>query len=214
MSTAALGSSPPEKLSAILDTGSSGHFFALRTPLQNIKPSQRPIQVELPDHRHMESTHEGDLPIPTLPPKARKAYLFPALQDTSLISIGQLCDAGCQAIFNATQVQIIHLAKVILEGYRDKTTRGLWYLDLPSPHTANAAVNQSSKPEDLINFAHAALFSPANSTLLSALTKGFLPPFPGLDVETFRKYPPCSAATIKGHLDTTQKNQKSTKEPE
>ena len=82
---------------------------------------------------------------------------------------------------------------------------------MPTEHQAHKAVNMNANPEDLVAFAHCSLWSPANSTLLKALQRGFLPPFPGLSVETLRKCPPHSEATMKGHLDSAWKNAKSTK---
>ena len=159
----------------------------------------------------MTNTHEGYLPIPSLPKTARKAYIFPALADTSLISIGQLCDAGCEAHFTKTDVSIEHQGKLILHGVRNQRTQGLWHLQLPGVQKAMATIPSRTKPEDLVNFAHAALYFPVQSTMLRAIQKGFLPPFPGLNETTFRKYTPRSEATIKGHLDAKRKNQQSTK---
>ena len=85
-------------------------------------------------------------------------------------------------------------------------------MSMPTGHQANKAVNMNAKPEDLAAFAHRSLWSPANSTLLKALHRGFLPPFPGLSVKTLRRYPPRSEATTKGHMDSARKNAKSTKE--
>ncbi|WP_281640541.1 Ty1/Copia family ribonuclease HI [Aurantimicrobium minutum] len=135
----------------------------------------------------------------------------------SLLSIGQLCDAGCQATFDATTASITYNNKVILTGTRSTATNKLWHLDHPLSTTqtepvALAAVNQSASPESLVEFAHAALFSPAPSTLYKALQRGFLPPFPGLDAKSFLKHTPRSEATIKGHLDAARKNQNSTKD--
>jgi hypothetical protein len=165
----------------------------------------------------MYSTHTGELPIPALPSAACLCHLFPALGNISLVSIGQLCDAGCNATFTATEAMISYNNNIILRGYRDSTTNKLWHLRLPpetpAENVAFAAVNHSASISDLVAFAHAALFSPIPSTLYKALLhQGFLPPFPGLDLKSFVKYTPTSKATIKGHLDTTQKNQKSTKD--
>ena len=152
------------------------------------------------------------LPIPQLPRHAREVHIFPALGDTSLISVGQLCDAGCQANFNATTAEVYFQQKLILTGHRNNETSGLWTMSIPTIHQANQAVNVNAKPEDLVAFAHRSLWSPANSTLLKALQQGFLPPFPGLSVKTLRKFPPRSEATIKGHLDSARKNARSTKQ--
>jgi membrane-associated phospholipid phosphatase len=80
----------------------------------------------------------------------------------------------------------------------------------PQLKTCLTAVG-SATPQALVAFSHAALFSPALSTLTTALVKGFLPPMPGLTLATLCKYPPKSVATIKGPLDQIHKNLCSTK---
>ena len=100
-----LGPSSPH--TTIPDTGSTGHFFALQTPhLLNRRKAHTPLQVSLPDGSTMSSTHIAELHLPQLPKKARTVHLFPALNNTSLLSIGKLCDAGCQATFTADAVTI------------------------------------------------------------------------------------------------------------
>jgi len=161
----------------------------------------------------MESTHEAELPIPELPLQARKTHIFPALQETSLISVGQLCDVGCTATFDKHSAEVYYQGKIILQGNRNQETNGLWMFRLPQ-HKSNAAIPHSAKPSDLVQFAHQALFSPALSTLKTALRKGFLPPFRGLSTETLSKYPPNLEATMKGHMDATRQNLHSTKDPQ
>ena len=176
----------------------------------------------------MESTHEADLDVPSLPAAARKAHIFPSLSAGPLISIGQLCDSGCTAIFTATQVTIELDDSVILTGTRSPATR-LWNVDLPSSprpkglgfdspanlprDQANAAVSLSATPAELVAFAHASLFSPALTTLNAALDKNFLPQLPGLTGRTLRKHPPLSAPMLKGHMDHTRQNHRSTHPP-
>jgi Reverse transcriptase (RNA-dependent DNA polymerase) len=80
----------------------------------------------------------------------------------------------------------------------------------PTPFSANAAAG-SSKPADLVAFAHAALWSPALSTLEKALEKKYISNIPGLTQQLLRKYPPNSRATAKGHLDQLRQGTKSTK---
>ena len=95
-SLAMLGSSPPS-IHAVLDTGTTGNYFSVNAPLQNIRPDPNPILVEQPDSSIITSTHIGDLPIPSLPPPAQIAHVIPALGDTLLILVGLLCDNGCEA---------------------------------------------------------------------------------------------------------------------
>jgi hypothetical protein len=130
-----------------------------------------------------------------------------------LISIGQLCNSGCTTVFTATNVSIKRNYNIILTGMRSPATR-LWNIDLPAttvPQQASNAIIQSANPPQLVAFAHAALFLPALSTLQSALDKHLLPGSPGLSAASLRKHPPFLPPMIKGHLNHTRKNQRSTK---
>ena len=163
----------------------------------------------------MTSTHEGELPIAGLPNTAIKCHLFDALGQTALISIGQLCDAGCHAIFTEDDCAIVNTNGIVLSGVRNQDTNGLWILDIDEDSKPNKAFhatnNYGESAPELVAFAHAALWSPAPSTIKTALEKGFLPPFPGLTTKTLNKYTPDSDATIQGHLDKARKNYRSTK---
>ena len=177
----------------------------------------------------MYSTHEAELDLPHLPLAARLVHIVPALTTASLLSMGQLCDAGCQVTFDATTVKVYHHDRLLLAGDRAHAT-GLWHLSLvPAqvppeaayrsthsmplsiPVPCSCAAAQSATPDELVAFAHASLFSPALSTLHTALQRGYLPHFLGLTPKTLSKYPPQSVAMIKGHLDQSRKNQRSTK---
>ena len=65
-------------------------------------PTKPGILVILPSGASMISTHTAMLTLPNLQEKAhQECHLFPGLATGSLISIGQLCDHGCEALFNA-----------------------------------------------------------------------------------------------------------------
>ena len=78
----------------------------------------------------MTSTHEGELHLPSLPLSARHVHIVPALQQFSLISMGQLCDAGCLIAFTASTVTVSFNDDIILTGHRTPATL-LWHFDLP-----------------------------------------------------------------------------------
>ncbi len=160
----------------------------------------------------MVSTHTAELNLPALPPSAKQAHLFPALQDTCLVSIGMLCDAGCEANFTKTTVNVTLNGTLILQGNRCLKT-GLWNVPLQAPeHQANSIMG-TAKVAEQVAFSHAALFSPSISTLEQALGNNYVRGFPGLTLHTLRKHTPNSVATAKGHLDNTRANQQSTKTP-
>ena len=152
-------------------------------------------------------------------PAARHVHIVPGLHNCSLLSIGQLCDSGYEVLFTKLHMSVLSDGHCILQGHRSTTTR-LWHVTtatidppLPTPtHYAAAAIG-SPNASALVAFAHAALFSPVLSTLESAVLNGYLVNFPGLTLATLRKHPPHSIATIKGHLDQTRQNVRSTRVP-
>jgi hypothetical protein len=198
---------------AIADTGCTSNFGTIDAPVLNKRPTTNPITIRNPNGSTMTSTHEADLDLPMLPPAARHIHIVPDLACTSLISMGQLCDAGCTIAFTATTITVSNNGTIVLTGHRTPLTR-LWHFTLPTPsplptlpsNYALASIGFAT-PAEIIAFAHAALFSPALSTLHQALEKGYLINFPGLTPTLLRKHPPRSIAMIKGHLDQTRKNQ-------
>ena len=178
-------------------------------------PTSQKIDVVLPNHACISSTHTAKLTLPQLPAPATAVHLFPSLATGSLLSIGQFCDHGCTATFTKTKATVSHNGETILEGTRHPST-SLWHVDpnmssihQPSP-SMNATVGQPSAA-NRIRFYHAALFSPTLTTLQSAIKAGFLSSFPGLDLKTLQRHPPLSEATIKGHLIAKRQHLRSTK---
>ena len=165
----------------------------------------------------MTSTHEGHLDLPGLPPNATLSHIVPEMTTHNLLSVGQLCDAGCTATVTRDNIEISHDDQVIITGTRSSDTT-LWHMDVPSevdqqstfPHHANAAIGNDTAA-NMVAFMHAAFFSPAISTLEKALQKGFINNIPGFTQATLKKYPPKSVAMVKGHLDQTRQNVRSTK---
>jgi hypothetical protein len=184
----------------------------------------------LPNGSILTSTNEAcQLDIQQLPDAARNAHVIHGLTHSSLLSIGKLCDAGCVAKFDANHVNIIHNDTILLTGNRDRRN-GLWRLPLETPHVTNLRhtiphappttcipnehcnnAYQTQSIPDLINYLHAAAFSPAVSTWIHAIQNGFFQSWPGLTSAAVRKHLQPSEATAKGHLDQTRKNIRSTK---
>ena len=90
-----------------------------------------PITIRNPNGTTMTSTHTAELPIPQLPHAARMAHIVPDLKSHSLISIGTLCDAGCEVTFTTTTVTVTHDKATIMSGTRNPP--GLWQFTIPAP---------------------------------------------------------------------------------
>ena len=205
---------------AIADTGASGHYIRSNDPHIKTNGTKIPILVGLPNGAVLQSTNTTcQLALPQLPTTAREAHIIPGLTHSSLVSIGQLCDAGCQATFDKHKVTITKEQTTLLCGTRDTRT-GLWRIPLnattPPIHESNIQQQcnnayQTKNIAELIAFLHAAAFSPTPSTWIDAISKGFFQTWPGLTAEAVRKHLPKSEATHKSHLDQARKNVRSTK---
>ena len=161
----------------------------------------------------MTSSHIAELDITTLPPDARTVHIVPDLQNYSLVSIGQLCEAGCTAHFDKTSVTVWYKNQPVLVGTREGPN-GLWIFkpsqsqEIPTDFTG--AIDMPST-RVLVQFSHAAMFSPTNSTMEKAIQNNYLTGIPGLNLQSFRRFQPNSEATAMGHLDQVRQNKKSTK---
>jgi hypothetical protein len=162
----------------------------------------------------MTSTHEANLDIPKLPDSATRAHIVPELQTHSLLSLGQFCDSGCTATIDQDTIDIFYQNEMVLSGQRSPDTT-LWHIeypidDKPKIHYTNNAIGRNTTA-NIVAFMHAAFFSPVLSTLYKALKLGYITHIPGLTAESLKKHPPQSFAMVKGHLNQTRKNVRSTK---
>jgi hypothetical protein len=98
-------------------------------------------------------------------------------------------------------------------GSRDPKSR-LWRVDLkqkiaPISQRKNAHDNNNQK--DLINYLHAACFSPVKSTWIKAIKNGNSSSWPGLNEQNVEKYLSKSTTTAKGHLNQQRQNARTPK---
>jgi hypothetical protein len=162
----------------------------------------------------MRSSTAGQLPLsPLLSATAQTAFVLDGLKTGTLISLAQLCDDDCTALFTKYNVKIIKNDQVIITGQR--MHNGLWSLPLSPPpsHQANGILRLDKTKHDLALYHHATLGSPVTSTLLRAIRRGHLTTFPGLTINLISKHLPPSIATVLGHQDQEAQNLRSTKSP-
>ena len=189
---------------AIADSGATGHYIKPSDPHQTTGTSQPIITVGLPNGAHLQSTGENCmLDLPQLNQQARQAHILPELKNSSLISIGKLCDAGCIAKFDKNHVVIQQNGNTIITGDRNPTN-GLWNIPLTNPkqHSCNLTAHGSTT-ELSVKFMHAAAFSPVASTWLKAIKKGYFQSWPMITAKAVLKYHKTTEATVKGHMDQT-----------
>jgi hypothetical protein len=71
--------------------------------------------------------------------------------------------------------------------------------------------HDNSNQKDLINYLHAACFSPEKSTWITAIKNGHFTSWPGLTEHAVEKHLSKSTSTPKGHLNQQRKNARTTK---
>jgi hypothetical protein len=170
-----------ESPSALLDSGATGTYVSsddvphLR---QSIFISNGPSVLSA-SGTVMTSHQRGTLPLsPLLSDTAQSAFVLDDLRTGTLISLAQLCDDDCVAIFSKFDVKIVKKDTVIITGRR--TSNGLWSIPIATPtHQVNGILRLDKTKAELALYHHATLGSPATSTLLRALRRGHLTTFPG-----------------------------------
>jgi hypothetical protein len=155
----------------------------------------------------MQSTHLAQLPFAQLPKRAKMAHLFPDIKQP-LLSIGQFCDVGCEAVFDAKTVTITRNQQTILSGTRNY--QGLWTIPIPRPMaTANFTIHDANTRQ-CMKFLHLSLFSPTKSTLLKAIANDHFVGWPALNTANVKRHLRLEVPTILGHMDQQRKNVRST----
>ena len=193
-----------------MDTAASKHFVT--TAFSEYAQPSEPIHISQPDGSELISDSITQLHLcqPVLPPEATEANVLPTLTDP-LVSIGQLCNHDCIAVFRKHNATVYHQGQAIIEGKRNYDN-GLWYCNIPHPKQYKCnKIHPTFTVAQRVAYYHACLGSPPLSTFCHAIDAGHLVTFPVLTSKQVRRYPPQSMATHQGHLDQTQSNQRSTK---
>jgi hypothetical protein len=128
--------------------------------------------------------------------------------------VGQLCDNGCSVAFTQEQVTVSKNGKCVIYGAQDPRSR-LCRIDLKQRFETNQVqcnhAHDNSNQKDLINYLHAACFSPVKSTWISAIKNGSFTSWPGLTEQDVEKHLSKSTSTTKGHLNQQRQNARTTK---
>ena len=183
--------------------------------------------VILPDTSTLTATKQGNLPIQQLSSAAKKTAVFDNLQ-SSLISLGQLCDDGCTVVLTKKNLIAAKDKKIILQGHRSTSGDGLWDIPISPPKSSTIRHDRSETPmtpsmnviirrkeakRDLIRDLHGACFSPTKATWIAAINNGHFTTWPGWTASLVAKYLPPSIHTAKGHLIQEKSGLQSTSRP-
>jgi hypothetical protein len=93
---------------ALVDSGCTGQFLLSYAPCFNKTLTTNPLTVRLPNGQTMKFMHTATLDITQLSESAKAAHIFPAMENNSLLSVGQLCDEGYFVLFSIDEVKILN----------------------------------------------------------------------------------------------------------
>ena len=179
----------------ICDTGTSNTHFKPKHNqyLTNCKQLQHKVVASLPNNAKIAASYEG---VFNLHPKLQvKSLIFPELHNESLLSVGQVCDQDCTAIFNKKEMKIVKDNQTLFKGYRDYSD-GLWKLNM-NELKLNYIVRKDTNKSGLARYLHAYAFSPVISTLETCVKKSNFITWPGVDKLNFKKLLQNLEATLK-----------------
>jgi hypothetical protein len=166
---------------AILDSGCTSYFLSATAPCRKKQAAHVPLNVNMPNGTMIQSSHTCDLLLTDLPPQARNAHILPGLVNNSLISVGKLYDNGCSVTFTQEQVTVSKNGKCVMYGSQDPRSRS-WRVNLKHIFETNQIqcnhTHDISNQKDLINYLHAACFSPVKSTWIIAIKNGHFTTWP------------------------------------
>jgi hypothetical protein len=140
---------PPDNNSSIIiaDSGATAHYGTTNLPVLNKQPCKKEIRIRAANGAIMQATHEAELNFPMLPSAARRILIVPELADKTLMSISQLCDAGCQVTFDTNAVNVYYNGEVVLTGSR-MTNVALWQW---TNHSRRESERNTSRPPQFIS---------------------------------------------------------------
>ena len=109
------------------DSDASGTYLMKNhaNKLTNLQLTNDGPMVGTPTGLLIELDEKVNLPVQGLSDEATNAHVFPALTSASLLSMGQLCDNDCTAIFTKNDLKIFKNEKLVIKGVCNNKD-GLW----------------------------------------------------------------------------------------
>ena len=189
--------------------------------LTNVKSDADGPTVILPDTSTLQAIKKGLLPIANISKTAAKTAVFKHLQ-SSLVSLGQLCDDGCTVLLDKENLLALKNEEILLRGQRSTSGYGLWDIPITKTHlqppvqpklpqqTMNVIIRKNKAKQDLVRYLHGACFSPTIDTWTEAIKRNHFATWPGLNADLVRKHLPPNINTAKGHLKQEKQGLQST----
>ena len=157
--------------------------------------------------------------------KAHHEFILDKLKRGPLVSIDQLCDDDCIAIFIKFDVKILKNNNIIVTGTLNN--HYLWHIlvksltSSPPPkiqrnrtkNVVNGGIHLQQRKKETAQYLSGYYLNSTPSTLLCVIRRNYFQSWPGMTTNLIAKHFPKFLAKAKEHLDQEQKNLRSTKLP-
>ena len=130
-----------------MDSGATDNYAQRNAPVEQVKPISNPSPIHLTNGSTMTASHECILPnLPLISKESKTAQLCPDSNNTTLISVGKICDDDCTAVLSKRQCTIYKNKpfEPVLRAKRCPTT-GMYVTRLSDPLLQNSFVSQQIK---------------------------------------------------------------------
>ena len=143
----------------------------------------------IPNGANITAHAHSNLQFKNVSQKASEADILPSFKH-SLLSLGQLCDDDCTAIFSKHKCTIYNKQnKPVITGTRNYSM-GLYKQHIPRHNNQNICQANATLPtinlQEHIKYLHQCAFSPTTRTLIQAEKKGHFKTLPGVTVEAIQ----------------------------
>jgi hypothetical protein len=179
----------------------------------------------LPNSSTIQASQAGKLPLhPSLLDNTTTAHVLDEITNSSLISIVQLCDDDCIAVFAKSENARIQKQNLCTIGHAKSNRRPLGHSSgchiavtvslAPTtsvPFAANAIIRKDMTKTVLAQYLYGCCGSLVLSTWQQGIRNGNFVTWPGIDSFSIDKHLPKSITSAKGHLNQERKNLQSTK---
>jgi hypothetical protein len=198
--------------SSCADTGSDSILLrqtdAVAATL-DILPTTHPLHVRFPDGQTAQSIGITTVALPSTDiPLPAHIFTDNTLRQ-SLFGISDITNLDYDATFRRDGLYIYHGTDLV--HYTPKSLDATsWTLPLQRPVAHANAVISLPSDKKFVHFMYASMGSPAPSTILRALRKGYLSSLPRLTSALFCKHRPNTEASAMGHLDRKRQGLDST----
>ena len=173
-----------------------------------MKPSNKPLTINLLDGTQLQSTHTCEINVPWPPKAARISHIVTGMAHLSLVYIKVLTDAGCKVVYDKDDCRFYFNRNILWDGGKEPTT-GLWFLPInpiernikPRRHLDNSTVLHDStkhhmaaraytvtSKESLIKYLHQFLFRPTKMAFVKSIENKQLATCPGLTAVAVQKH--------------------------